>query len=350
MEQKLTNKKYFAAANGYAGFRSYFSEAFSVREHERIYVLKGGPGTGKSSFMRRLSSDLSVKGCTVEEIYCSSDPKSLDGIIVYGNGKSIAVIDGTAPHETDATVPGACDELVNLGDAWDSRWLSGERERILKINDEKKNAYKCAYSCLSIAGKAHDAKSEFKAELYDAEKAKSAIKSLADSASSANIGKSSTRLISAFGKRGLVRFDTIEAASEKIFSVSGDEYASERFLTDLCNTLKQREIELIRCPSPLDPKVIEGIFIPSIKSCFVIGERENTISCDAFFTDNALSLERRKCAEECHRIALDDAERWFAIASELHFALEDIYTRAMDFDVINRLYEKKLGEIEGILA
>ena len=47
---------YFAAANGYTGFRSYFGEMFTSDRYDRIFVLKGGPGTGKSRLIRNVGT------------------------------------------------------------------------------------------------------------------------------------------------------------------------------------------------------------------------------------------------------------------------------------------------------
>ena len=41
--------KYFAAANTYKGFISYFDTVFDPEKVSRLYVLKGGPGTGKTA-------------------------------------------------------------------------------------------------------------------------------------------------------------------------------------------------------------------------------------------------------------------------------------------------------------
>jgi len=45
---------YFAAANGYDGFVSYFEKVFDAKDYTRLFILKGGPGTGKSSIMTHL--------------------------------------------------------------------------------------------------------------------------------------------------------------------------------------------------------------------------------------------------------------------------------------------------------
>ena len=135
---------FFAAANGYDGFISYFEKIFDPRDFARIYILKGGPGTGKSSLMRKISREISSKGGICESILCSSDKDSLDGIICTNNEAKIAIIDGTAPHERDPQLPGTKDELINLGDHWDKRWLCAKQNEILELNLEKKNAYRKA--------------------------------------------------------------------------------------------------------------------------------------------------------------------------------------------------------------
>ena len=56
MQQNYTsnNEKYFAAANSYKGFKSYFDRIFAPEQFDRIYIIKGGPGTGKSSIMKNI--------------------------------------------------------------------------------------------------------------------------------------------------------------------------------------------------------------------------------------------------------------------------------------------------------
>ena len=141
---------YFAAANGYLGFKSYFSKVFNPKNFESIYILKGGPGTGKSSLIREIFQCYSEK-YDCELIYCSSDPKSLDGLIIYLKEKAIAIIDGTAPHQTDPEYPGTIEKIINLGENWDESILKSNRKNIENLNFLKKEAYKSAYNYLKIA-------------------------------------------------------------------------------------------------------------------------------------------------------------------------------------------------------
>lgn len=61
------------------------------------YFIKGRPGTGKSTFLKKLSKSLTEKGFDVEEYYCSFDKESLD--MVISRELSFAVFDSTSPHE-----------------------------------------------------------------------------------------------------------------------------------------------------------------------------------------------------------------------------------------------------------
>ena len=57
MKNQPLTKKFFAAANSFNGFVSYFDCIFDSKDFSKIYVLKGGPGTGKSSLMRSVKEN-----------------------------------------------------------------------------------------------------------------------------------------------------------------------------------------------------------------------------------------------------------------------------------------------------
>ena len=72
-------RAYFAASNSHKGFISYFNEIFRSSQISHLYIIKGGPGTGKSRFIREIASDAEALGYDTEYYYCSSDQSSLDG-------------------------------------------------------------------------------------------------------------------------------------------------------------------------------------------------------------------------------------------------------------------------------
>ena len=61
------------------------------------YFIKGRPGTGKSTFLKRLAKTANERGFDAELYYCSFDKNSLDMVIVPE--LSFCVFDSTKPHE-----------------------------------------------------------------------------------------------------------------------------------------------------------------------------------------------------------------------------------------------------------
>ncbi|WP_312644245.1 hypothetical protein [Hydrogenoanaerobacterium sp.] len=99
----MENGKYavdfFLGANTPQGFVSRFDQLADPADGWRKFILKGGPGTGKSGLMKRLAAELSHRCNHLELIHCASDINSLDAVIVPDIKASIA--DGTAPHERE---------------------------------------------------------------------------------------------------------------------------------------------------------------------------------------------------------------------------------------------------------
>lgn len=74
------------------------------------YFIKGRPGTGKSTFLKKLARAALNRGYTVERYHCSLDPKSLDLVAVRELG--FCLLDSTAPHEYFPSRSG--DEILDM--------------------------------------------------------------------------------------------------------------------------------------------------------------------------------------------------------------------------------------------
>lgn len=87
---------FFLGANSGQGFQNLFGRFCAPEDHYDLLVLKGGPGVGKSTLMRRIGKAMEEHGEDVEYLYCSGDPESLDGVHIPRI--RAAIVDGTAPH------------------------------------------------------------------------------------------------------------------------------------------------------------------------------------------------------------------------------------------------------------
>lgn len=109
-----TARTLFPGAMGPEGFISCFDHLMDDALLRRKLILKGGPGVGKSTFMRRVHAALCANGEPSTLYFCSGDPDSLDGVAVSHAG--LLILDGTAPHIVDPEIPGARDSIINLGE------------------------------------------------------------------------------------------------------------------------------------------------------------------------------------------------------------------------------------------
>lgn len=139
----------FPGNNTGGGFFSYFAYILPQKKINRFYCLKGGPGVGKSSLLKRLGERLNADGYDLEYMHCASDPNSLDGLVIPKLG--VALVDGTAPHVIDPVYPAAVDEIVNLGEFWEGEAIRANRDEIIRINFEIKLHYKRAFKYLAAA-------------------------------------------------------------------------------------------------------------------------------------------------------------------------------------------------------
>lgn len=336
---------YFASANSKSGFADLFDDVFGECEYR--YILKGGPGTGKSTLMRHLSEEAAKLGYTVENILCSSDPSSLDGVII--KEKAVCVFDGTAPHAHDVNVPGIDSEIVNLGIFWNKKKLRKEKDAIISITEDKSQNYKKAYECLASSFECEKVINGIAADAYDKEKAEAYAHRLAEKYKSKVIGEKRTRLIGGVGMQGEVTLNSFD--TELNYKIKPS-YNAEYFILEAISTaFSKGHHNMYVSYRYLDPTRINGILLPDEKISFTIGhakgEGERQINTDRFIdlqiireNKNKLTFAK-KCIKELDRLR----DEYFVKVSEAHFKLEEYYKSAMNFNALNKESEKLIAKI-----
>ena len=90
--------RYFLSALTGAGY--YALHRQFLRPPQRYFcILKGGPGCGKSTFLKRVGDAGRAAGLAVVRLHCAGDPASLDGVYFPEN----APASSTALHRTPST-------------------------------------------------------------------------------------------------------------------------------------------------------------------------------------------------------------------------------------------------------
>ena len=343
----MAEEKYFAASNTSAGFISYFDRVFSPSELSRLYIIKSGAGTGKSSMMRRIADAAEKNGRKVVYYYCSSDPYSLDGIVVPS--LALGVIDGTAPHMTDPKYPGAADTILDFYPYLNEKMLTEKRKKIIELTDKNKALHKKSSSYRRFAGLAEREALSVISGCIDREKLNAAVSRFAAAEKGEGGGKH--RQISAFSTRGKVRFDTFEQMSDSVVAVCDEHGAAYLFMNALKAALSKKGVPFYYSTETLLPENCEAIYLPQTRRSFVItGKPAETdkkdysklINMKRFIKADALKEVRgrlRMC--EKTRDLLDaEAARIIAEAGKVHDELEALYNPAVDFDGVRRETER----------
>lgn len=336
------NLRYFLGASTQNGFFNTFEGMSAQKSFNRLFIVKGGPGTGKSTLFKRLMKYYEEKGEPTEKFYCSSDTKSLDGI--YNPLRKIAFVDGTAPHEMSPKMPGAYETVIELSSGFDTKFLQKNRRQIALLSGEIAAWHSRAKKYMTAAKLIKTAVRETAAQ-YLAPSLKNRSGVYADFNSlPQNI---SVRFVSAIANKKCVFYDDVINTCQNTVALC-DSYgaAANSVINRFLNASLLSGERAILCPCPLT-FLPEHIILPQsntaitvknkfhgAKSCITI---ENELlykgmpQSTAAALDSQINLAARliKTACECKQEAY-----------LLHTKLEEYYKTATDFSAAEEAFEK----------
>ena len=332
-------KTSFAGANTGKGFVSFYDTIFPEEELDGLYIIKGGSGTGKSTFMKKLGDVALKKGYTIEYYLCGSDAGSLDGIKIYGNsGKKVGVIDGTPPHPKEFRSPGAAGEILNFGEFWDSKGLREVRDEIDRITREKSVFYETAYRYLGATGKITSHIFDIAEDIYLREKGYAAAKRLTEQVGVR--GECTYRQLTGYTMNGKVYLKPIGSVVKE-YPISGNNEIASLFLSDVVKHIVSNSISAEISFSPSDMKHIDGIYFRET-GVWLHVDRENTQNADKIinakrFVNKSVESKYRqriRFGRKCVESLEEGAVTALSGAKEKHFRLEEIYSSYMNFDAL----------------
>lgn len=132
MNNRGKTRYVFASSHTNQGFCTFIPEL--VNGVGKVYILKGAPGSGKSTFIRLLGEVMSQQGYDVEFWVSADDPVTPDG--VYIAHFNAAVINGSLPQPIDPKYPGAREVIINLGDFWNPAIIEQRQYQIVEQVDQ----------------------------------------------------------------------------------------------------------------------------------------------------------------------------------------------------------------------
>lgn len=336
---------FFLGANSPNGFYSLFRDAYNITDGWRVFIIKGGPGTGKSTMMKKIFQKAAELGLYAERGFCSSDPDSLDAVIVPEI--KTAVFDGTAPHVLEPELPGACEIIINLADAFDTKLLKSHAAQLSQLSDACSACHKNAVRFLNCAQSFDKNTSLTAQKAISTQKIEKRAQMLYRTHIGSSKGRERTRLLSAVTLCGIKTFyNTISNLCDTVVIIE-DKFGSPSDLLLNCirEKLRDSEHEFICCRCS-QSKRIEHIILPKERTAFTVSNTFHLIHTDSRITHAERFLDPTVIAENSKRFSYNRraAAQFYDLASSemrraktIHDKLEKLYSSAVDFSVIDEI-------------
>ena len=294
--------------------------------------------------MKKILKKLSENNVFCEEIHCSSDPVSLDGLIVPTMKKCI--FDATSPHVIEPKYWGACETLVDLSSFIRRDILSRYKESLFSLID------KCSYEhrlCCCEMSKANLIKETYFNELEKNIDKKSIIRCAIDIASGllpSKVGfpKETRRFLNAVTPDGITFFsETLKILSDT-HVVFYDEYdiCAHLFLGTVASVADEKNLTYISCRNPFNEAEIDHIIFPEERISFSVSNKllpseMITLSYEEFIK---YPVRLPRLSDKDY---IKTAVSHINSAKKIHDEIESIYSQAMDFSLLDEISEKAVS-------
>jgi len=360
------SKHVFPGSNTPFGFYSYYDNIMPQENANKIFIIKGGPGTGKSSFMKKVAHYFMDKEVPIEYHHCSADPNSLDGIVIIP--AKVAIIDGTFPHALDPQTPGAIDEIINFSPFWNEAAIRANKTAIVETNKQRKQLFAKAYLYLGAAKQVYDAYSQTQKSSLDQEAftqmENDILQTIFSNIKSSPIMQDKARHLfgSAITPEGFADYlSTIIENTQTIYRIKDSPGASAQHLMNL---MMNKALDLGLSPqcyhSPITYEKIEDIVIPDLDIAITLSNPYHHADVEATQVfDLTRCLAQDQLAKLGPLLKADQAltQQLFnrgietlALAKAHHDTLESYYIPHVRFDEIHPLLESVISQIESFLT
>lgn len=334
--------------------RGFVSHADSLLDElQTLTVIKGGSGCGKSTFMRAVGRAAEERGLDVQYILCSSDPDSLDGILLPK--LSVGFADGTAPHVLEPGLCGGSMNYLNFGAFYDGDAMRPNEEEIFAAQRENKACYPLVTACLAAADKLLDCVRQETGKTHYVEEIEAigeclALSSLKPVGSSAVVRR---RFLSCVTPKGLLLCgQTPEALCPRVYVLRDNYGLAPTLLALLEKRAAAMGHELYRCYSPLLPEGKPShLLIPTAQTAFVSESTEFPYDGACFCRidlDSTLPPSVRKeltfCTDTVSSL-LHRAVRYMREAKRCHDRIEQLCKPFVDFSAVSALTERTIAAL-----
>ncbi len=352
--------RYFAGGNTAEGFASFFPFVLPEESCKRMFYIKGGPGVGKSSFMKVIGAEMEAEGYDVEYFFCSGDPESLDAVTIPALG--VGIMDATAPHSYDPAIPGARDTLISLGDYLDEEAMSPFLPEIAHIGKHISMYYRDCYCYLGAAMKLKSIShtSEIRDNIYmEKSLAMKRAHQLTEqyllncaeteqTTINSEIGSVRKLFGEAYTHMGYISYVAALPRKRTVLLLEPDMCRLDILLQELMERAVRQNIDVIALCHPLKPALLSHLYMPEEQLLFTSDESLRDIAeiCD-LHPSKSIPYEHT-LQEQNYEKLIHYAVNQLKSAKKAHDELETYYVKHMDFDRVSEKLNEVLMKIKSI--
>lgn len=354
-------KYYYGGGNTSIGYFSLFNQLVKSLKH--VYLLKGGPGTGKSSFIKQIGSVLEGRGFAIDYLSNPTDKDCLDGLIVPA--LKLGMFAASAPQNIEPIYPGIIGKVIDLMEFSDLEKLQNYSNEIIRYTDEINDQYETAYEKFAKGVSIHKDKEEIYLSSMDFNMANKVTEQLIQTIFSNETEKPVEQVVrnlffGASTSEGVLNYiENITQDINKRYIIKGRSGSGKStVMRKIGHHAQKLGYSVDYFPCGLDPHSLDMVVIQPLNVTILDGTAPHVIdpSRDNDEVVDMFELCMNPQVEKDNADKLNDLDKIYKgimkeglwhlqLAKRLNDVLEEFYQKSMDFEQVDRKREEVLQEI-----
>ncbi len=342
-----------ASSNTGQGYRSFLPAL--IESLKKVYVLKGAPGSGRTTFIRQIGLELAAKGYQADFFVSFAGSSSLEGVMCPQLG--LAVVKGDCGYPSEHEQRGISCEVIDFSEFWDGASLAGCEEEIAELAEEIEKQLRSAAELLMKAARVKEKISAHGSGYPDPEEVERLVTRLVT-----EILEQSSRERHYFGTalsiQGLVSYvDGLSASCAGRYVLKGfPGKVKSAVLTAVGRMALARGHQVEFYHDGFNPENLNMIIITGLGVAVIDGDglgltvRPGDIILDArdWNDSNQETASGTDVVETQRRLdtLLEEAHTALLQAESIRKRLRGIFSRAMDFREVERVRSRIMEDID----
>lgn len=361
----VKSSHYFAHGNTAHGAHFLYTSAFSGLN--KIFVLTGPQGTGKSTVIQSLADSQQNKGLHVQYFHSPLRPDELNGIIL--TELKVGIVDGrVCKGITDS----GAEEIVfiDFGKAFDNSLILPEHAVAIEdLRSELESAYSKVYETFATALRIHDEWEKYYIENMDFTKADQIAEDLIQDLYAGHESDTSTASRHLFFGAATPKgaFDFIQSLTaqleRRIFIKGRAGSGKSTLLKKLASIAEQKGIEVQVFHCAFDPNSLDMLIFPQLQTAIFdstapheyFPDRDEDEILDMYTRTITPGTDEAHAAEIAgiksrYSAKMKEATSYLAKVEAIDSQIKAYYVAATNFSIVEKLQLQLQSELDELVS